>query len=165
MSCDVPTSLLCNNIFQSFGDFVLYPKFSKLVQFVIQHYNLFKYAFKNFTKVGRCQQKYMIHLYAKTHSCSLKNLSKTSSCSVWSSLVFCTATIFYLALVALGFVLIEVHSTKPLSPGDWTHWSIFGPCNNALYFLSRFGFLKNLHQGLFVFVKLTLHPLYHLKRL
>ena len=42
------------------------------------------------------------------------------------------------------FLLID-HSTKPLSPGDWTHWSIFGPCNNALFILSRFGFLKNLH--------------------
>jgi hypothetical protein len=60
-------------------------------------------------------------------------------------LVFCTATIFYLALVALGFFLLEVHPTKPLSPGDWTHWNIFDTCNNGIYFLSRSGFLKNLH--------------------
>ena len=31
----------------------------------------------------------------------------------------------------LFFLLID-HSTKPLSPGDWTHWCIFGPCNNDL---------------------------------
>ena len=138
------------DLFQSFGNFELYPKFSNLVQFVKLHCNLFKYFFKTSTKIGGCQQQCIIQLYAKTHWCSLKNLSKSSSSSFWSSLVFCTATIFYLALVALGFVLLEVHSTKPLSPGDWTHWSIFGPCNNALYFLSRFGFLKNLHQGVLV---------------
>ena len=35
MSCDVPTSLLCKNIHQSFGDFEPYLKFSNLIQFVI----------------------------------------------------------------------------------------------------------------------------------
>ena len=75
---------------------------------------------------------HIIQLYAKTHWCSLKNLSKLASSSFWSSFVFCTATIFYLALVALGFVLLIEHSTKPLSPGDWTHWSIFSACNHGL---------------------------------
>ena len=53
------------------------------------------------------------------------------------------------------FLLID-HSTKPLSPGEWTYWSIFGPWNYAFYFLSKNGFLKNLHYQVSVFAKLTL---------
>ena len=50
------------------------------------------------------------------------------------------------------FLLID-HSTKPLSPGEWTHWSIFGPWNYAFSFCpemvlsktstSKFLFLPN----------------------
>ena len=88
---------------------------------------------------------HIIQLYAKTHWCSLKNLSKSSSSSFGSSLVFCTATMFYLAILPLIFLLLIDQPTKPLSPGDWTHWSIFGPCNNALHFVSRTEDLQNLH--------------------
>ena len=101
---------------------------------------------------------HIIQLYAKTHWCSLKNLRKSSSSSFWSSLVICTATIFYLALVTLGLILLIDHSTKPLSPGDWTHWSTFSPCNNSLQFLPKIGFLKNLHYQVSSFAKLTLPP-------
>ena len=48
--------------------------------------------------------------------------------------------------IALDFFLLLIDQpTKTLSPGDWTHWSIFGPCNNALHFLSRTKDLQNLH--------------------
>ena len=126
-------------------DFQLYPKFSKLVQFVILHYNLFKYFFKVSTKIRGCQQEYIIQFYVKNHWCSLKNLSKSSSFALWSSWVFSTATLFCFALVPMIFILLVVHPTKPLSPGDWVHWNIFGACNNAFHFLSRTEKLQNLH--------------------
>ena len=74
----------------------------------------------------------------------MENLSKTSSFALWSSLAFSTATLIYFALVPMSFFLLVVLPTKPLNPGEWTHWSIFGPWNYALYFLSSIGFLKNL---------------------
>ena len=74
----------------------------------------------------------IIQLYAKTHECSLKNLSKSSSFALWSSLAFSTATLIYFALVPMSFFLLVVLHTKPLSPGEWTHWSIFSPCNYSL---------------------------------
>ena len=43
------------------------------------------------------------------------------------------------------FFLLIVHPTKPLSPGDWTHWNIFCPWNNVIYSLSRIEILLNLH--------------------
>ena len=30
------------------------------------------------------------------------------------------------------FFLLIVHPTKPLSPGEWTHWGIFGPWKDSL---------------------------------
>ena len=69
---------------------------------------------------------HVIQLNAKTQCCSLENLSESTSFSFWSSLVICTATLFYFALVILSFFLLVALPTKPLSPGEWTHWSIFG---------------------------------------
>ncbi len=73
-----------------------------------------------------------IHLQAKTQCCPLKHLSELSSFPFWSSLVICTATQFYFALVSLSFFLLIVLPTKLLSPGDWTLWHIFGACNVSL---------------------------------
>ena len=70
---------------------------------------------------------HIIQLYAKTYECSLKNLSKTTSFTLWSRLAFSTATLIYFALVPMSFFLLIVLPTKPLSPGEWTHRSIFGP--------------------------------------
>ena len=75
---------------------------------------------------------HIIQPYAKTQQCSMKDLIESSSFSFWSSLVICTATLFYFALVPMSFLLLVVLPTKPLSPGDWTHWSIFGACNDSL---------------------------------
>ena len=69
---------------------------------------------------------YITHVYAKIHLDSLKILSKPSSFASWSSLAVCTATLFYFALVILGLFLLVVHPTKPLSPIDQPHMSIFG---------------------------------------
>ena len=35
------------------------------------------------------------------------------------------------------FLLLIAHPTKPLCPGGWAHWNIFGSWNNAIYLLSR----------------------------
>ena len=92
----------------------------------------------------------------KNPSQSFGDLSPISRFSNLVRSVVCTVTYFYLALVALGFFLLVVHPTKPLSPGDWTHLNIFGPCNDGLSFLSRFGFLRNLHQQVSGFTHLAL---------
>ena len=145
MTCDVSTSLLCKNIFWSLEILSSTPNFQIWSSRYFCTTTYLNISLKILPCVGRCQQMHIIQLYAKTHWCSLKNLRKSSSSSFWSSLVICTATIFYLALVALGLILLVDHSTKPLSPGDWTHWSTFSPCNNSLQFLPKMGFLKNLH--------------------
>ena len=44
---------------------------------------------------------HIIHFYAKNHECSLKNLSKSSSFALWSSLALSTATPFYFALLPM----------------------------------------------------------------
>ena len=145
MSCEVSTSLLCKNIFWSLEILSSTSTFQIWSSRYFCTTTYLNIPLKILPSVWRCQQMHIIQLYAKTHWCSLKNLRKSSSSSFWSSLVICTATLIYFALVPMSFFLLIVLPTKPLSPGDWTHWSIFGPCNNALHFLSRFGFLKNLH--------------------
>ena len=145
MSCDVSTSLLCKNIFWSLE---ILSSTSTFQIWSSRHFCTTTYLnipLKILPSVWRCQQMHIIQLHAKTQCCSMKNLSESTSSSFWSSLVICTATIFYLALVALGLILLVDHSTKPLSPGFGNHLIIFGPYINDLYFLSRFGFLRNLH--------------------
>ena len=88
---------------------------------------------------------HMIQLYAKTHWSSLKYLSESTSSSFCSSLVICTATLIYFALVPMSFFLLVVLPTKPLSPGHWTHWRILIACNELFFFLSKTEVLQNLH--------------------
>ena len=101
---------------------------------------------------------HIIYFYTKTHDCSLKDLRKSSSFALWSSWVFCTTTIFSSSLKPMIFLLLINHPTKPLSPGEWPHGSIFGPRNHILFLLTRFGFLKYLHQQVSSLDKLTLPP-------
>ena len=56
---------------------------------------------------------HIIHFYAKTHECSLQDLSKSSSFALWSRLAFSTATLIYLALVPMSFFLL-VESLPPV---------------------------------------------------
>ena len=86
-----------------------------------------------------------IQLYTKTQCCSLKHLSESTSFLFWSSLVICTATLFYFALVTLSFFLLVALPTKPLSPGEWTLWRILSACNETFFFLSKTVVLLNLH--------------------
>ena len=88
---------------------------------------------------------HIIQLHAKTQCCSLKNLSESTSSSFWFSLMICTATLFYFALVTLSFFLLEALPTKLLSPGEWTHWRILSACNETSFFLSKTVVLQNLH--------------------
>ena len=145
MSCDVSTSLLCKNIFWSLEILSSTPKFQIWSSRYFCTTTYLNISLKILPSVWRYQQMHMIQLHAKTHECSLKNLSKSSSFALWTRLAFSTSTLIYFALVPLSFFLLIVLPTKPLCLGEWTHWSIFGPCNDALYFLSRIGFLKNLH--------------------
>ena len=150
MSCDVSTSLLCKNTFwplEILSSTPTFPIWSSRHFCTTTRLNI---SLKILPSVWRCQQIHIIQFYAKTHWCSLKNLSKSSSFALWSSWVFSTATLFCIARVPLRSFLLIVHPAKPLRPGEWTHWNTFGPCNNSLYFLSRFGFLKNLHKGVFL---------------
>ena len=132
MSCEVSTSLLCKNIFWSLE--IL--KSTSIFQIWSSRYfcttTYLNILLKILPSVWRCQWMLIIQLHAKTQCCSLKNSSESTSSSFWSSLVICTATLFYFALVPMSFFLLIVLPTKPLSPGDWTHWSIFGACNDSL---------------------------------
>ena len=125
MTCDVPRSLLCKNTLQSFGDFELFPKFSNLVQFALLHYNLFKYFFKTSTKIRGCQQEYIIQLYAKTHWCSMENLSKTSSFALWTRLAFSTATPIFIALLPMILLLAYSPPYKTLKFRRMHPWEYF----------------------------------------
>ena len=88
---------------------------------------------------------HMIQLYAKTHWCPLKKLRESSSFSFWPSLVICTATLIYFALVPMSFFLLVALPTKPLSPGEWTHWRNLSACNETFFFLPKAEVLQNLH--------------------
>ena len=115
-------------------------------------------SLKILPSVWRCQWMHTIHLQAKTQYCSLKYLSESSSFPFWSSLVICTATQFYFALVPLSFFLPIVLPTLLLSPGDWAHWRFWNACSKPFFFLPKTGVLQNLHYQLSVFAKLTLPP-------
>ena len=103
MSCDVSTSLLCKDIFW------LLEILSSSSTFQIWssgHFCTTTYLnilLKILPSVWGCQEMYIIQLHAKTQCCSLKNLNESSSSSFCSSLVICTATLFYFALVTLSF--------------------------------------------------------------
>ena len=124
MSCDVPTSLLCKNIFwllEILSSTSTFQIWSSRYFCTTTYLNI---SLKILPSVWRCQQMHILQLYALTHWCSLKKLSKSSSSSFWSSLAFSTATVIYFALVPMSFFLLIVLPTKPLSPGEWTHWRI-----------------------------------------
>ena len=99
---------------------------------------------------------HIIQLYAKTHWCSLKYLSESTSSSLCPSLVICTATLCYFALVTLSLFLLINHRAKPLSPGEWTHWRILSACNETFFFLSKTEVLQNLHQQVSGFAQMIL---------
>ena len=138
--------------------FQCYTCFSDLVQWALLHYNPFKYFPRASTKIMGYQQQLAIQLYAKTQWCSLDNLSASTYYSFWTRLVFSTATPSFLAQVTLCFLMLVVNPAKPLSPGACTLWNIFGPCNDAIYSLSRSVVLKNMHQQVSPFCKPTSPP-------
>ena len=132
MSCEVSTSLLCKNIFwllEILSSTSIFQIWSSRYFCTTTYLNI---LLKILPSVWWCQEMHIIQLHAKTQCCSLKNLSESTSSSFWSSLVICTATLFYFALVPMSFFLLIVLPTKLLSPGDWTHWHIFGACNDSL---------------------------------
>ena len=153
MSCDVSTSLLCKNTFRPLeilSSTPTFPIWSSRHFCTATYLNI---SLKTLPSVWRCQQMLTIQLHAKTQCCSLKNLSESTSFSFWSSLVICTATLFYFALVPMSFFLLVVLPTKPLSPGEWTHWRVLSACNKAFFFLSKTESLQNLHQQVSGFPK------------
>ena len=76
--------------------------------------------------------------------------------------LYCNHILF--ALAALGFILLIDHSAKPLSPGDWTHWSIFSPCNYSLSFCPKLAFSKTCTNKFLVLPKWSCHHHLHLGR-
>ena len=137
MSCEISTSLLCKNIC------MLLEILSSTSTFQIwssRHFYTATYliiSLKILPSVQRCQQMHTIQLRAKIQCCSLKYLSESPSFSFWSSLVICTATLFYFALVSMSFFLLVALPAKPLSPGEWSHWRILSACNEPFFFLSK----------------------------
>ena len=132
MSCEVSTSLLCKNIFfllEILSSTSIFQIWSSRYFCTTTYLNILLIFFPS---VWRCQWMLIIQLHAKTQWCSLKNLSVPTSSSFWSSLVICTATPFYFALVPLSLFLLIVLPSKLLIPGVWTHWHIFGACNDSL---------------------------------
>ena len=114
MSCDVPTSLLCKNIFwllEILSSTSTFQIWSSRYFCTTTYLNI---LLKILPSVWRCQYMHIIQLYAKTHWCSLKYLSESTSSSFCSSLVICTATLFYFALVPMSFACSPPYKTlKP----------------------------------------------------
>ena len=103
MSCEVSPSLLCKNIFWSLeilSSTSIFQIWSSRHFCTTTHLNI---SLKILPSVWRCQWMHTIHLHAKTQCCSLKNLSESFSFPFWPSLVICTTTPFYFALVPLSF--------------------------------------------------------------
>ena len=145
MSCEVSTSLLCKKIFWSLeilSSTSIFQIWSSRYFCTTTYLNIF---LKILPSVWWCQEMHIIQLHAKTQWCSLKNLSESTSSSFWSSLVICTATLFYFTLVPLNFFLLVALPAKPLSPGEWSHWRILSACNETFFFLSKTVVLQNLH--------------------
>ena len=158
MSCDVPTSLLCKNIFwplEILGSTPTFPIWSSRHFCTTTHLNILQ---KIIPSVLRCQWMYTIHLQAKTQWCSLKNLSGSASFTFWSNLMICTATLSFFTLVTLSFFLLVALPTKLLSPGDWAHWRFWNACSKPFFFLPKTGVLQNLHYLPSVFAKQILPP-------
>ena len=156
MSCDVSTSLLCKNIFwllEILSSTSTFQIWSSRYFCTTTYLNI---PLKILPSVWRCQQMHIIQLHAKTQCCSLKNLSESTSFSFWSSLVICTTTLFCFALEPMSFFLLVALPTKPLSPGEWTHWRILSACNETFFFLSKTEVLQNLHQQVSGFAQMIL---------
>ena len=156
MSCDGSTSLLCKNTFLPLEILSPSPTFPIWSSRHFCTATLLNISLKILPSVWRCQWMHTIHLQAKTQCCSLENLSGSASFAFWSNLVICTATIFFLALVTLGFFLLVALSTKLLSPGDCAHWRFWNACFKPFFFLSKTRVLQNLHYQLSAFAKLIL---------
>ena len=127
------------------GYFGFYTKFSNLVQWATLHYNLFKYFFKTSTKIRGVSRSILFNLMQKPIDVLWKfwvNQPHLHSGPTWG---FVLQPYFYLLFYPWLFFLLVVVPTKPLSPRDWTHWSIFGTWYHALFFLSKTEVLQNLH--------------------
>ena len=145
MSCEVSTSLLCKNIFwllEILSPTSTFQIWSSRYFCTTTYLNI---PLKILPSVWGCQLMLITQPHAKTQYCSLKNLSGSTSFAFWSNLVICTATLVYFALVPMSFFMLVAFPTKPLSPGEWTHWRILSACNETFFFLSKTEVLQNLH--------------------
>ena len=104
MSCEIYTSPLCKNILWSLeilSSTSIFQIWSSKYFCTTTYLNI---LLKILPSVWRFQWMLIIQLHAKTQCCSLKNLSESSSSSFCPSLVICTATPFYFALVPLSLL-------------------------------------------------------------
>ena len=145
MTYDVPKSFFCKKYPLVIWRFWVLPQVFKSGQISLLHYNLFKYLFKTSIKIMGCQWEYIMQLYQKPIDVLWKiwvNQPHFHSGPTWW---FVQQPYFCLLFNPWLFLLLVVLHVKPLSAGACTFWIIFGPWNNAIYFLSRIVVLQNLH--------------------
>ena len=128
MSCKVSPSLLCKNILWSLeilSSTSIFPIWSSRHFCTTTHLNI---SLKILPSIWGCQWMHIIHFYAKTHECSLQNLSKTSSFALSTRLAFSTATPF--CIVVLHMILFPTYSppyqalkSRRVAPWEYS-WSI-----------------------------------------
>ena len=145
MSGDVFKSLLCKNIFHSLN--VLSPtlNFSSLVQSAFCTTTYLNISLKLPPKLGDVVRSILFNFMQKPTGVLWKLWAKRPlllSGPVW---YFLLQPYSNLPFYPWFFFLLIDHSTKPLSPGEWTHWRILNACKHALFLVPRTEVLQNLH--------------------
>ena len=142
MSCDACTSLLCKNTFwplEILSSTPTFPIWSSRHFCTTTHLNI---SSKILPSVWRCQWIHTIHLHAKKPVMFFEKFE-------WITL-FCILVQFgdlYCNLILFCSSNLELVAlpSKPLSPGEWTHWRFLSACNKPFFFLSKTGVLQILH--------------------
>ena len=145
MSCDVFKSLLCKNIFCSLEILSSTPSFQiwSSGQFCTTTY--LNISLKLPPKLWDVNRSILFNFMQKPSYVLWKiwvNQPHFHSGPTWW---FVLQPYFNLLLYPWFFFLLIDHPTKPLSPGEWTHWRILSACNEAFFFLSKTEDLQNLH--------------------
>ena len=145
MSCDVFKTLLCKSIFHSLNILSSTPNFSSLVQSAFCTTTYLNISLKLLPKFWDVNRSILINFLQKPSVVLWKNWvnqPRFHSGPTWW--IVLQLYIDLLLLLWFLFLLVALPA-KTLSPRDWTHWRILSTGNDALFFLSRIGFLKNLH--------------------
>ena len=145
MSCDVFKSLLCKNIFPSWNSLSTTLNFSSLVQSAFCTTTYLNIHLKLLPKLREVSRSLLFLFVQKSNYVLWKiwvNQRLLLSGPAWW---FVLQPYLDLPFYPWFFFLLLDHPTKPLSPGEWTHWRILSACNQAIFFLSKTEDLQNLH--------------------